>query len=110
MNKGFKKFLVKNNLSNNTITAYEYAVKVFLGRYKVVNKDAVLAYKGYLMEKYKAKTVNLRIQAINKYLDYIGKQELRITAIKIQQKPYLENVISDADYEYLKSALKKDNK
>lgn len=59
------------------------------------------------MEFFKPKTVNLRIQAINKYLDYIGKDKLRLSAVKIQQKTFLENVVSNADYTFLKKQLKK---
>lgn len=55
------------------------------------------------------KTVNLRIQAINKYLEYLEKPQLRLKAVKIQQKSFLENVISNADYKFLKNQLKKDN-
>ena len=73
-----------------------------------MNKDNVLSFKGFLLEHFKVKTVNLRIQAINKYLEYLNKKELQLTAVKIQQKPFLENVISDADYEFLKKSLKKD--
>ena len=68
----------------------------------------MLAYKGYLMEHFKPKTVNLRIQAINKYLEYLEKSQLRLKAVKIQQKSFLENVISNADYKFLKNQLKKD--
>ena len=71
--------------------------------------ENLLAYKGYLMEYFKPKTVNLRIQAMNKYLDYIGKEKLRLKAVKVQQKNFLENVISNADYNFLKNQLKKDD-
>ena len=108
MLKGFSNYLKEKNLSNNTISAYVYTIGIFDGMFKEVNKDNVLAFKGYLLEHFKVKTVNLRIQAVNKYLEYLNKKELQITAVKIQQKPFLENVISDADYEYLKRALKKD--
>jgi site-specific recombinase XerD len=67
-----------------------------------------LAYKGYLIEYFKPKTVNLRIQAINKYLDHLGKPKLKLKAVKLQQKSFLENVISNSDYRFLKSSLKKD--
>lgn len=109
MLNGFKKYLREKNLSSNTISSYLFTVKMFLSQYKSISKGNVLAFKGFLLEKYKAKTVNLRIQAINKYLEFLGKKDLQITAVKIQQKPYLENVISDADYEFLKKSLKKDN-
>ncbi|RAZ93296.1 integrase, partial [Klebsiella oxytoca] len=50
----------------------------------------------------------LRIQAVNKYLEFIKKRNLKLSAIKLQQKTFLENVISDADYRYFKNQLKKD--
>ena len=73
-----------------------------------MSRDNLLAFKGYLIEHYKVKTVNLRIQAINKYLEFLNLKELKISSIKIQQKPFLENVISDADYVFLKNSLMKD--
>lgn len=59
------------------------------------------------MEFFKPKTVNLRIQAINKYLEYLGKEKIALKAVKVQQKNFLENVISNADYNFLKKQLKK---
>ena len=60
------------------------------------------------MEFFKPKTVNLRIQAINKYLEYLEEQQLQLKTVKVQQKNFLENVISNADYNFLKKQLKKD--
>lgn len=108
MNNEFKKYLEKSNLSYNTVSSYIATVKMFEEMYAEINKTNLLAFKGYLLENYKPKTVNLRIQAINKYLVYIGKKNLLLKAIKIQQKTFLENVISNADYNFLKQSLKKD--
>lgn len=104
----FETHLRKENLSENTITSYLMTVKLFESLTDEITKKSLLAFKGYLVETYKPKTVNLRIQAINKYLDFLKKEKLRLTPIKLQQKTFLENVISDADYKYLKSQLKKD--
>lgn len=60
------------------------------------------------MEYFKPKTVNLRIQAMNKYLEYLGTEHFRLNAVKIQQKSFLENVVSNADYQFLKKKLKAD--
>ena len=60
------------------------------------------------MEHFKPQTVNLRLQGINKYLEFIKKDRLKMKFVKVQQKNFLENVISDADYKFLKSKLKKD--
>ena len=100
--------LRKSNLSENTITSYLWTVNFFHSHYDEVNKENLLAYKGYLMEFFKPKTVNLRIQGINKYLEFLGKEKLQLKAVKVQQKNFLENVISNADYNYLKKQLKKD--
>lgn len=41
-------------------------------------------------------------------MDFIKKSNFRLSPVKIQQKNFLENVISDADYKFLKNSLKKD--
>ena len=104
----FEDSLRKGNLSENTIRSYLWTMDFFFQTYDSVSKENLLAYKGYLMEKFKPKTVNLRIQAVNKYLSYIGKEKLRLKSVKVQQKNFLENVISDADYKFLKRQLRRD--
>lgn len=103
----FEKHLRQKNLSENTISAYLLTIRMYNQLSGEISKQNLLAFKGYLMETYKPKTVNLRIQAINKYLEFIKKDKLRLSAVKIQQKNFLENVISDADYKFLKTALKR---
>ena len=62
-----------------------------------------------MIEQYKPKTVNLRIRAINCYLESIGKDSWKLSSIRVQQKAFLENVISEADYIYFKNCLKRDD-
>lgn len=104
----FEEFLKKNNLSKNTLTSYVWTVKYFTEHYDSFSKENLLAYKGYLLEYFKPKTVNLRIQGINKYLDFTKQHTFRLKQVKVQQKSFLENVISNADYQFLKASLKKD--
>ena len=105
----FEVFLIQSNMAKNTISAYLYAVREFDKRHKELNKKNLLVYKTFLIETFKPKTVNLRIQALNKYLDCVGKSRLRLKSVKVQQRSYLENVISNADYTFLKNKLKKEN-
>ena len=63
----------------------------------------------WLIENYKPKTVNLRLRAINCYLESIGKESWKMPFVRVQQKAFLENVISEADYEYFKTCLKRDD-
>ncbi len=109
MIEDFKNYLINSNLSRNTVSVYIYAVNDFFSRYKDLNKRNLLLYKTYLIESYKPKTVNLRIQAINKYLEFLRKPGIRLKAVKVQQRSFLENVISNADYSFLKNRLKQEN-
>ena len=104
-----KKFQEEGNLSRNTVRVYEYALKQYNEQFSTLNKKNLSAYKIWLIENFKPQTVNLRLRAINIYLESIGKPELKLPFVKIQQKTFLENVISEADYIYLKKQLKKDN-
>lgn len=108
MKENFKDYLRQSNMAENTISAYVYAVSDFLNRHKHITKKELLLYKTYLIETFKPKTVNLRIQALNKYLVFIGKSRLHLKSVKVQQRSFLENVISHADYEFLKQSLLSD--
>jgi len=106
----FEKKLKQTNLSENTIDSYMHTIKQFISLYEEVNKKNLLSYKGYLIENYKPKTVNLRVLAMNKYLETSNKGAMKLKLIKIQQKTFLENVISDADYRFFKNKLKRDGR
>ncbi len=103
----FKSFLLHQNLSKNTIESYISSVELFLIKHRLITKQNLLSFKANLVDNFKAKTVNLRIQGINKYLEFLGKEKLKLKFIKVQAKSFLENVISDADYDFLKNKLLK---
>lgn len=104
----FEKHLSKSDLSKNTVTSYVWTVTYFLAHYKEINSKNLLAYKGYLLEKFKPQTVNLRLQGMNKFLEFIKQDKLKMKFVKVQQKNFLENVISNEDYKFLKTRLKND--
>ena len=105
----FERHLRGTNLSENTVTAYLFAVRQFGERHDAVTKRNLKEHKAWLIEQYKPKTVNLRIRAINCYLESIGKDSWKLSSVKVQQKAFLENVISEADYIYFKNCLKRDD-
>lgn len=108
MVESFKTVLRESNMAENTISAYVYAVNDYFSKHKTLNKRNLLLYKANIIEQFRPKTVNLRIQALNKFLEHIGKPKLRLKSIKVQQRSYLENVISQADYIFLKKKLKQE--
>lgn len=69
----FEAHLRRSNLSENTISSYLLTIRMYQQLSGEITKQNLLAFKGYLIETYKPKTVNLRIQAINKYLEFIKR-------------------------------------
>ncbi len=106
--KRFKRYLKKNELAENSILCYTWTIKYYLTNYQYINETSLLEYKNYLVANFSPATANQRIQAINKYLGFINFK-YHIKSVRVQQKPFLENVISMQDYKFLKRKLKKDN-
>ncbi|MFR6560447.1 MAG: tyrosine-type recombinase/integrase, partial [Weissella confusa] len=96
--KSFEDYLIGRGLSTNTRTAYLYASKQFSEMFDEITNLNLDAYKTYLQDNYSAKTINMRVNGMNAYLDYLGKADKRLRSVKIQQKPFLENVISKDEY------------
>ena len=104
----FERYLRGTNLSENTISSYLFAIRQYSSQHDGITKKNLRAYKVWLIENYKPQTVNLRLRAINCYLESIGKDGWKMPFVRVQQKAFLENVISEADYEYFKTCLKSD--
>lgn len=105
----FRDYLTSKNMSANTTCVYCYAVRQFFEIHKELTIATLQLYKVYLLEHYKPQTVNLRIRALNCYMEYLNHKDSKMTMIKIQQKMYLDRIISQADYEYLKRRLWEDD-
>jgi integrase len=111
--EGFELFdahLKRLGMSDNTRASYLFAVRRYAETYGEVNKRNLAAYRSDLIDAYAPKTVNIRMGAINAYLKWLKKDGLLLKNVKVQQKPFLENVISMEDYVFLKESLKKDGK
>lgn len=106
--KRFERYLKREEASKNTYVSYCWTLNYYLSTYHFISNENLRLYKAYLMDNFTPSTVNQRIQAMNKYIkwyNYRGIQTLK--SVKIQQKPFLENVISMQDYLFLKKRLKK---
>ena len=104
----FKKSLTDSGLAERTVDSYYYCIRNFLNRYQgYVSVNIVMQYKARLIEELAPKTVNVRINALNRYL-FEKDINYRLKNVRIQDKQYVEDVISMSDYKYLKEQLKKD--
>jgi integrase len=104
----FKNYLDKTNLSKNSKSAYLFALRQFSEMHDSITKKNLNQYKVWLVDNFKPQTVNLRLRGMNCYLESVGKEKWKLSFVKVQQKPFLENVISEADYQYFKKSLKED--
>lgn len=106
--EAFEKELRKENYADNTIIAYRYAVKEYFGLFEAIGKETLLQYKAQLIERQKPKTVNLRIRGINKYLEFLGRPDLKIKTVKTPKSSFLDHVISNEDYLIFKNRLQEE--
>lgn len=106
----FKAWLRRNGKADQTVRSYLGAAKLFFSLYQNLTPDNLRLYKCYLIDRYKPSTTNLRIRAMNSFAEFLGLSCPRLPMVRLQQKPFLENVISLADYEYLKKCLLRDGK
>ena len=104
----FERVLRQGNYAENTVAAYLYAVRDYYSRYPSIDKCNLLEYRELLIHSHSPKTANLRMQALNKYLETIGKNELKIKFVKAQEESFLENIRSDEEYAYLKKRLQEE--
>ena len=86
----FERHLRGTNLSENTISSYLFAIRQYSSQYDGITKKNLRAYKVWLIENYKPKTVNLRLRAINCYLESVGKESWKMPFVRVQQKAFLE--------------------
>ena len=93
-----------------TLRAYTYAVRQYFTYYRDITYPNLKLYKIFLLEHYKPQTINQRIRALNAYLDFKKLYPGHLPMVKIQQKTYLDHMISEADYEYLKRCLLRDER
>lgn len=107
--EGFKDYLYEEELSENTIDCYMTAMKLYSSMFAEMTKRNLILYKTRLMEKYKPKTVNLRLTATLAYCKYKGIA-MRIKCIKEPKKTHIDNVISAEQVDMLLNRLEADGR
>ena len=104
----FERHLRRKGYSANTVASYAFAARQLCEHIGTLADESLLAHKDWLIGTYAAKTVNNRLIAINAYLDFVGYDGLRLAGVKIQQKPFLDNVVSNEQYTAIKTQLERD--
>lgn len=108
--KDYEKWLTRLELSDNTIASYLYVANYYMTNYGVISKPKLKQYKKYLMDNFKPGTTNSRIHAINKFLEFNNKRSMMLKTIKLQNRYYLDNVISNSELHRFEKRLKEHDK
>jgi site-specific recombinase XerD len=99
--------------AERTLSKYKADIKKFLESIKhddEITKDDVLKFKRQISEgMYKPRSINSYIVAVNKFLKWIGNEDMKVKKLKMQQKNSIENIISISDYKRLLRFAKKMN-
>ena len=101
--KRFKKFLQKEEKSENTIEKYLRDVRAFMkyaGQSKIV-KETVIAYKTQLIQKnYAAHSINSMLASINCLFAFLGWSDNKVKSINLQRQIYCpeEKELTKAEY------------
>lgn len=113
----FDDYLKRKGLARNTIAVYHCAVRQYFSLHNDLNVDTLQSYKQFLLSHYKPATANIKIYGINSYLKSLEQPSktapprasaYKLPAVHAQTATFLDNVISQEDYEHLKNSLKKD--
>lgn len=106
--RAYGQFLRERGLAHLTVEKYEAALLDF-GRYlngAPLSKSGLLGYRESLRQCYTAGTVNGRICAINGFLRFAAREELRLSLLRVQHSSFVEaeNELTEADYRCLLNA------
>ena len=112
---GFSKYLEDAEKSTATIDKYIRDVKVFL-KYcegRPFTKEIALSYKSWLQQKgYAVRSINSMLASLNSFFVFLGRQELKIKPIRLQQQIFRseDKEITRQEYERLcETAMRKKN-
>lgn len=105
-------FKEEQEVSQNTLLQYRKTLEIFfdfVGK-NDLTKRIVLDFKNWLIENFSQKTTMARLCGLNEYLKFSDNHKLCVKGIKLQKKLYVENVISDEEYNTLLDWLQTNDK
>ncbi|MGN0667508.1 MAG: tyrosine-type recombinase/integrase [Huintestinicola sp.] len=96
-------------LSENTIDTYSRGLKAYCEMFPELSEKNVLEYKAAIEQTLCTKSVNIRLNIINKYLDFIGDKSMRFRTTKVPKTFSTENIISLEQYNKLTAYCDENN-
>ena len=99
---GFEEYLILEEKSTATVQKYIRDVKRFLAYAEnaAVTKETVIGYKKHLQKNYAVQSVNSMLASINGLFSFLGRHDLRVKSLKVQQLIFRpeEKELTKAEY------------
>lgn len=105
--KKFIEWLFEEEKAEETVASYVLTMDMFFEAESKFSKDAIIRFKQRLMKRVSPTTVNMRLCGIKAYADCMGIP-IHIKRLKTQKRSFVENVITQEQYEHLLQCLKED--
>ncbi len=102
---GYERFLQEQGLAPGTVNLYVRVASEYLEEFTSPSRENANQYRDKLISRYKPATVNVRVNALNRFFAYESMAECRIACVRVQRRSYLEEVISTKDCQHLGRAL-----
>jgi site-specific recombinase XerD len=112
----FREKMWENERSKATVEKYLRDIRTFItfaGEECMIDKDTVIAYKTYLLEKYAPASVNSMLAAINSFFKENGWYDCVVKAIKIQKEALRsenKELTREEYYRLLQAAKRRENR
>ena len=86
----FKAQLISEERSAATVEKYIRDVKAFAeyAHGAEITKETIIAYKNRLQRRYAVRSVNSMLASLNSFLAFLGRQDLRVKSLKLQQQVF----------------------
>ncbi len=115
MLEAFRTHLKEEEKSDATVEKYLRDAEFFCkDNNECINKESVIAYKHRLIsDGYAVRSVNSMLASLNSLFSFLGWEELKVKALKVQQQAFTseEKELTRAEYERLcRAAERKKNK
>ena len=104
----FKSHLISEERSAATVEKYIRDVKAFAeyAHGAEITKETIIAYKNHLQRRYAVRSVNSILASLNSFLAFLGRQDLRVKSLKLQQQVFCpeEKELTKEEYTWLVKA------
>ena len=110
----YGQYLTECEKSKNTIEKYLRDVRTFLifSGERELSKEIILEYKKLLVEKYRTSSVNSMLIAVNGYLSWTGRDDLRVRVCRTQRRIFREEEreLTREEYQRLLMTARRENR